>query len=102
MVDGRNKYQSQENREIVRQVLMDEWDPIGVKDIPEALDEYDTYVGRIYVMLMDEKASKQSMATYLYNVATNHMGISPSPLLMERSIQAADIISELRPNFETH
>ena len=29
---------------------MREWDPIGVAGIPQAADEYDTYVGKVYVI----------------------------------------------------
>ncbi len=32
MAHGRNRYQSRENRAKVGQVLMQNWDPIGVKD----------------------------------------------------------------------
>ena len=30
----------------IRAALMQHWDPIGVADIPEAADEYDSYLGR--------------------------------------------------------
>jgi hypothetical protein len=35
----------------IRQVLLEDWDPIGVRDEPNAQDEYDGYVGRIYRVL---------------------------------------------------
>jgi hypothetical protein len=35
----------------IRQVLLRDWDPIGVQDEPNAQDEYDGYVGRIYRVL---------------------------------------------------
>ena len=76
MANGRNKYQSRENRHKVRQVLMEAWDPIGVRDVPEAQDEYDVYVAKVYVMLMDERASQQAIAAYLNYIATDHMGLS--------------------------
>jgi hypothetical protein len=57
MNDRRDRYQSREHRAKVREVLMREWDPIGVRDAPEAQDEYDSYVGKAYVMLMDEGAT---------------------------------------------
>ena len=41
MAHGRNKYQSRENRVRVRDILMRDWDPIGVAGIPEAAGEYD-------------------------------------------------------------
>ena len=45
MVD---KERSREIRCHIRAVLMAEWDPIGVSDIPEAADEYDSYIGGVY------------------------------------------------------
>ncbi|WP_272939013.1 hypothetical protein [Sinorhizobium meliloti] len=30
-------------RALVRDVLLRDWDPIGISDIPEAKDEYDAY-----------------------------------------------------------
>lgn len=102
MTHGRNKYQSRENRARVRQILMEAWDPIGVRDVPEAQDECDRYVGAVYVMLMDERASEQAIVDYLYDIATNHMGLSPDPRLLDRNAQAADLLVGLRPSFETH
>jgi len=99
---ARNKYQSRENRAKVREVLMREWDPVGVRNAPEAQDEYDTYVGRAYVMLMDERASAEAIADYLYRIATEYMGLSPRPELAERSGQAAAALVALRPEFELH
>lgn len=99
---GRNKYQSRENRAKVREILMQEWDPIGVRDVPEAQDEYDSYVGRIYVMLMDERASTATIREYLYRTAMEDMGISPGAWLAVRSTQTADALVNLRPAFELH
>ena len=50
MAHGRNKCQSRENRARVRRILLQEWDPIGIRDAPEASDEYDRYADRAYVM----------------------------------------------------
>jgi len=62
MSHGRNKYQSRENRARVRQILLRDWDPIGIQDIAEASDEYDRYADKAYVMLMDERATAESIA----------------------------------------
>ncbi len=81
---------------------MREWDPVGVAGIPEAADEYDDYVGRVYVMLMDERATVEQITAYLLDTATDHMGLSHSPPLAGRCDQAARTLVSLRPNFETH
>jgi hypothetical protein len=100
--DGRNKYQSRENRAQVREVLMQEWDPIGVRDVPQAQDEYDSYVGRIYVMLMDERATPEAIAAYLFDIAARHMGLANQAGLAERCHQTAATLVGLRPQFELH
>ncbi len=102
MAHGRNKYQSRENRAKIRQTLMDSWDPIGVRGIEETQDEYDRYVGVVYVMLMEQQATQQAIAAYLYDIATNYMGLTATPDLAERSDQAAELIVGLRPTFQTH
>lgn len=56
MLHGRDKEQSRRNRGRIRDLLMREWDPIGIKD------EYDGYVGKVYVMLMYENASADAIA----------------------------------------
>ena len=79
MANGRNKYQARENKVRIREVLLESWDPCGVRASPQVHDEYDAYIGKIYVMLMNENATQQLIAGYLWEVATNYMGISPSP-----------------------
>jgi hypothetical protein len=102
MSHGRNKYQSRENRRRVGQILLEHWDPIGVRDIPEASDEYDSYVGEVYVMLMDHRASEAAINAYLFSTATGHMGLSPSDSLATASANTAAILVALRPEFEIH
>ena len=102
MAHGKNKYQSRENRARVRAILMRDWDPIGVAGIAEAADEYDAYADKAYVMLMDEGATAEAIAAYLFWVATEGMGMSASPFLQERSEGAAKSLVAVRPEFETH
>ena len=102
MSNGRNKYQSRENRHRIRRILMEHWDPIGVRDIPEACDEYDLYVGKLYVMLMNDRASEASINAFLFSTATDHMGLSPSDFLTAATAKTAAILVALRPEFELH
>jgi hypothetical protein len=101
-MDGRNKYQSRENRAKVREVLMREWDPIGVSDFPDAQDEYDTYVDKVYVMLMGERASAEMIAAYLFDVATVRMGSSNESIEHQAARRTAEALVALRPTFEIH
>lgn len=102
MAHGRNKYQSRENRARVREILLRDWDPIGVYGIPQAADEYDTYADKAYVMLMVEGATANEIAGYLYIIATEHMGLTDQGRLAEKSNQVAQLLVQLRPEFGTH
>jgi len=102
MAHGRNKYQTRENLQRVRVVLNKHWDPIGVVENPNLDDEYDSYVDKVYVMLMDDRASKNEIGSYLYKVATGHIGLSPDEGLSEKCASTAAILIDLRPEFETH
>jgi hypothetical protein len=63
-----------EVQEKIRPVLMAEWDPIGVNDVPEAADEYDGYIGGIYALLRDG-ASDERIAQHLSEIETKTMGL---------------------------
>jgi len=49
---GIDKEESRAIRRQIRRVLMEAWDPIGVSDIPEAADEYDSYIRDFYEVLL--------------------------------------------------
>ena len=85
MAHGRNKYQSRENRARVRRILLHDWDPIGIQDVPEANDEYDRYADKAHVMLMDDRATADMIAAYLYEIAAEHMGLGHNQRLAEVS-----------------
>ena len=102
MAHGRNKYQSRENRARVREILMRDWDPIGVAGIAEAANEYDAYADKAYVMLMDQRASAEAIAAYLFDIATNDMELSNTADLADRSDRVARTLVTMRPELETH
>jgi hypothetical protein len=58
----------------IRRVLLEEWDPIGVRGIPEAQDEYDGYVPDVHRLLM-RRASALEVFEYLWQVEAEHMGL---------------------------
>jgi hypothetical protein len=59
------------------QQLMLWWDPIGVKDVPEAQGEYDGYAGTLGRMLR-EGQSEEQIAAFL-GQAESGMGMVPRP-----------------------
>ena len=69
--------QSQRGREVIqaiRDALMRDWDPIGVADIPEAADEYDSYIGSVYRILAGTR-SEDELVEFLYHTETETMGL---------------------------
>ena len=56
------------------EILIKEWDPIGVQAIDEAQDEYDAYIPKIYSMLIARKPSSE-VFEYLLWLETEHMGL---------------------------
>jgi len=48
-----------EIQDSIRVILLREWDPIGIKDEPQAQDEYDSYVGRVYCLLSSKSSEDQ-------------------------------------------
>ena len=101
MAHGRDKYRSRENRRILRDFLMKEWDPIGVAGIPEAHDEYDRYVGEVYVMLVDGDPTAPDMLQYLEDVELEYMGLTDMPERRERRKHVAEALIALRSTFLT-
>lgn len=70
-----DKYESRRVRVQIRHVLMETWDPIGVKDEPYAQNEYDEYIGRLYELLVSD-APDSELAEYLSWVAHDRIGLS--------------------------
>jgi len=59
---------------LVRNALLNEWDPIGVKGIPEAVDEYDGYVAKVCELVT--AGNKQKLIDHLWWIETERMGLT--------------------------
>ena len=70
-----DKHESRRIRVEIRHVLMNVWDPIGVRDEPNAQDEYDCCLGSLFTLLTTN-ATDDQIAEYLWRQATEHMGLS--------------------------
>lgn len=76
----------------IRRILLQDWDPIGVSDIPEAQDEYDSYIGGVYSKLI-RRAPKHELFDYLWEVETKNMGLYGS---RSRTANAVEKLVALR------
>jgi hypothetical protein len=54
--------------------LLRDWDPIGVSDVPEAQDEYDSYISKIYGMLIRHEP-RHRLVEHLWLIETEYMGL---------------------------
>ncbi len=58
----------------IKAALLKEWDPIGVKDVPEVRDEYDSYAPHVYTLLTTGRPQHE-LYDYLWRLETEHMGL---------------------------
>src|SRR5688572_6040962 len=78
-------------QDAIRDVLMREWDPIGVADMPEAQDEYDSYIGQIYGLLA-RREPKYKLVDSLWWAETENMGLYGNRRHTER---VADLLLQI-------
>ena len=71
-----------------REILMREWDPIGVAEIPEAADEYDSYIPDVFALLQ-KGATAKDLAAHLDAITLYTIGLSPNA---QRSSAAASAL----------
>lgn len=78
--DARHREQKKKAKHLllrVREVLMRDWDPIGVFHEPNAQDEYDRYAMRLCSRLLDEASTEVEIAIYLAHIEVEWMGLRP-------------------------
>ena len=63
--------------ERIRQILLQDWDPIAVGHLRECQDEYDSYVGGVQSLLMSG-ASPEKVAKHLALLESGPMGLPSS------------------------
>ena len=69
------KAESRRIRVQIRRVLLHTWDPIGIHDEPNAQDEYEGYIGRIYELLVGD-APDSELIEFLFWAVHERMGLS--------------------------
>ncbi len=81
----------------IRRILLRVWDPIGVADIAEAQDEYDSYVGKIYEILIRHEP-RHKVVEHLWWIETANMGLAGN---RQHTEAVADQLLRLRDELET-
>jgi hypothetical protein len=58
----------------IRKILVHVWDPIGVKNEPNAQDEYDCCLWDVF-RLRTTQGTDEEITEYLFRQGTEHMGL---------------------------
>jgi hypothetical protein len=69
---------AREIQQRIREVLLRDWDPIGVGKEPDLNDEYDAYIGGVY-RLLASGAGPRAVAEHIAQIETEQMGFGTSP-----------------------
>jgi hypothetical protein len=69
----------------IRQVLVRDWDPMGIKETDCPTDEYDSYIPRVYRILVGSR-SEEDLADCLHRIERDEIGVGPTPAENLRSV----------------
>ncbi|MFC4764297.1 hypothetical protein [Dyella koreensis] len=72
---------SPQDKELLRridEVLHYMWDPIGIAGVPQARDEYESYVSQVF-QLLKATVDGKDVAEYLHWLSTEHIGMAANP-----------------------
>ena len=67
------------------------WDPIGVRDAPEARTEYQSYLPTVFALV--RVGDRQPLLDYLSTILGDSMGLRPDP---DAAARAADFMLRAR------
>jgi hypothetical protein len=77
----------------VREVLMRDWDPIGIAHMDDApKDEYDDYARTLCGGIFNPRLSEESTRDYLTQVAEKHMELPANRGAIERAARAIVVL----------
>ena len=68
---------AREIQESIGRILLEDWDPIGVKGQPDCEHEYDPYVGGVYRLLAGS-ATADAVAAHLAELERGPIGLGPA------------------------
>jgi hypothetical protein len=79
----------------IKYLLLNEWDPIGVKEFPEGDDEYDMYIPNLYRMVISGKHASE-IYKYLIWVESDHIGLPADRQLTMSISEKLSALGEIR------
>ena len=84
----------------MREVLLRDWDPLGIAGKPGAEGDYDPYGAMVFAVLQDEQSNAVAVGAFLFGIATQHMELAQTPELAVRCNKAGAALVALRPELE--
>lgn len=82
----------------VNEVLHYLWDPIDVKKVPEARDEYFSYIPHVFSLLEKSKEGKD-ITEYLISIERDSMRFHITDKTREHASEVAEILMDYRDNW---
>lgn len=77
----------------LREIGWSRWDPIGLKDMNWAPDEYDSYLLQAAGLLWNG-ATAEEVTDYLVTIELAHMGLSDAPGVRPKARDTVNALSE--------
>lgn len=77
----------------VDEVLTYVWDPIGVREVPQARDEYQDYLPQVFKRVI-EASDPATIAEYLLSVESERMGFTPNEKSRKEALRIARLLIE--------
>ncbi len=91
-----DKAKSRRVRAQIRHVLLNVWDPIGIKEERNAQDEYDSYLGEILDLLL-RGATDEELSDRLLYFVNDRMGLEAKSEDMVPTVRALRAIDFPKP-----
>jgi len=64
---------------LIREVLFNDWDPMGLSAAPGTPDDYDAVARELHALVTDPETSAERIAAYLRWVEREQMGLQRRP-----------------------
>ena len=83
---------------LIREVLIRDWDPLGLSDAPGTPDDYDAVARELHALVTDPETTVERIAAYLRWIEREQMGLQRRPGM---ATEAAQRIMALNDDPET-
>lgn len=79
MSDNHDKDSPKHLFALIRDILLSDWDPMGLSDAPGTPDDYDAVARELHALVTDPETTAERLAAYLRWVEREQMGLQRRP-----------------------